>query len=278
MQYSIGNGDTTIYSDTWLPTTPPRIPYLLPYSNPLLSVKTLIEPTTNQWDMEVIRDLVEQSYISLIQKICLLYQLVQDGIVWCYTSNGNYITTTQDTDIVPPPLASSPGLTKMIWSSPIPPKLKHFFWKIGYVIIDVKENLHHRHIPVDPSRPICSDDNESSVHVFFTCLCSQQVWRLSGSPVSLITENDSLLSKLTTLFSFASNNNLSNEHRLLPFWVFWRLWKCRNYLLFNNKQYTAEEVITKAREDLKEWLDSKTPSQLLPSTQRKDLKIPGLNE
>lgn len=60
--------------------------------------------------------------------------------------------------------------------------------------------------------------------------------------------------------------------------MFWRLRKCRNYLLFNNKQYTAEEVITKAREDLKEWLDSKTPSQLLPSTQRKDLKTPGLNE
>lgn len=89
--------------------------------------------------MEVIRDLVEQSDISLTQKIYLLFQPVQDGIVWCYTSDGNYITTTQDTDIVPPPLASSPGLTKMIWSSPIPLKLKHFCWKIGCGIIAVKE-------------------------------------------------------------------------------------------------------------------------------------------
>ncbi|XP_013624410.1 PREDICTED: uncharacterized protein LOC106330501 [Brassica oleracea var. oleracea] len=170
MQYSIGSGDTTTISDTWLPITPPRAPRLLPYSNPLLSVKTLIDPISNQWDLEVIHDLIEQSDIPIIQKVYLPYHPVPDGIIWPYTSDGNYsvksgyhyITITQDAEIIPPPLASSPALTKMIW------------------IVAVKENLRHRHIPVDPICPRCCDDNESSDHAFFTCLFSQQVWRLSG--------------------------------------------------------------------------------------------------
>ena len=275
MQYSIGSGDTTIISDTWLPTTPPRAPRLLPYTNPQLSVKTLIDPISNQWDLEVIRDLIEQTDIPLIQKVYLPYQPATDGIIWPYTPDGNYsvksgyhyITTTQDAEFVPPPLASSPALTKKIWPAPIPPKLKHFFWKIGSRIVAVKENLRHRHIPVDPTCPRCCDNNESSDHAFFTCLFSQQVWRLSGSPVSLTTANDSLLNKLETIFSFASNNNLPDEQKLLPFWVVWRLWKCRNDLLFNKIQYTADEVISKARTDLKEWLDSTVSSQITNFTQ-----------
>ncbi|KAL0677485.1 hypothetical protein Bca4012_005466 [Brassica carinata] len=88
------------------------------------------------------------------------------------------------------------------------------------------------------------------------------------SPDSLTTANVSLLNKLETIFSFASNNNLPNEQKLLPFWVVWRLWECRNDLLFNKIKYTADEVISKARVDLKEWLDSTISSQITNSTER----------
>ncbi|CAN6983194.1 unnamed protein product, partial [Brassica oleracea var. botrytis] len=48
----------------------------------------------------------------------------------------------------------------------------------------------------------------------------------------------------------------------------WRLWECRNDLLFNKIKYTADEVISKARVDLKEWLDSTISSQITNSTER----------
>lgn len=95
---------------------------------------------------------MEHCDIHLIQKIYLPYQPAVDGIIWPYTSDGNYtvksgyhyITNDHDTEIVPPPLPSFPALTKMIWSSPIPPKLQHFFWKFGSGILAVKENLRRR--------------------------------------------------------------------------------------------------------------------------------------
>lgn len=157
--------------------------------------------------------------------------------------------------LAPPPLATNPDLSKKIWSASIPPKFKHFIWKMGSGILAVKDNLIHRHIPVDPTCPRCCHDTESSLHASFLCPFAQQVWRLSGLPISITDENVSLHQKLDTIFSYASRSDLSDEHKLLPFWVIWRLWKSRNDLLFNRTTHTAVEVITKAREDLKEWLD-----------------------
>lgn len=36
-------------------------------------------------------------------------------------------------------------------------------------------------------------------------------------------------------------------------WVLWNLWKTRNKLVFENKDYTAQEIINKSIKDAKEW-------------------------
>lgn len=218
MQISIGNGETTVLTDKWLPTTPSRAPRLLPYTNPTLPVKTFIDPTSHQWDIELLQDMVDQSDIHPIRKLFIPPFPVQDGVFWPYTRDGNYtvksgyhfITTNNQPTVTPPPLASHPELSKKIWSSPIPPKLKHFFWRIGSRILAIKENLRHRHILVDPFCVRCCDVEETSIHTFFTCPFSQQVWHLSGVSSTLLNSTDSLETKLTAIFYYASNNNLPN--------------------------------------------------------------------
>lgn len=36
-------------------------------------------------------------------------------------------------------------------------------------------------------------------------------------------------------------------------WLLWRLWKNRNELLFKGKEYEAESILRKAKEDAEEW-------------------------
>lgn len=52
-------------------------------------------------------------------------------------------------------------------------------------------------------------------------------------------------------------------------WILWHLWLARNDYVFNNKETTAEMIITKAVASAREWLSAQTPdSPAKPSTQR----------
>ncbi|KAL1222484.1 hypothetical protein V5N11_020712 [Cardamine amara subsp. amara] len=45
----------------------------------------------------------------------------------------------------------------------------------------------------------------------------------------------------------------------------WRLWKCRNNMVFNRKADTPVDTINRAMEDTKEWLDSREENGKFPS-------------
>lgn len=96
---------------------------------------------------------------------------------------------------------------------------------------------------------------ETSVHTFFTCPFAQQVWRLSSFTEDLSQSMGDLIEKLRIILNHSTNKSLPREQRLLPIWIMWRLWKCRNDLIFNQKLFSAKEVVDKAQEDVREWID-----------------------
>ncbi|XP_013632386.1 PREDICTED: uncharacterized protein LOC106337818 [Brassica oleracea var. oleracea] len=52
----------------------------------------------------------------------------------------------------------------------------------------------------------------------------------------------------------------ADDGQLAP-WIVWALWTARNKLIFNNKMYTAEEVITHAVAAAREWLNAQSKEQ-----------------
>lgn len=136
---------------------------------------------------------------------------------------------------------------------------------MGSRILAIKENLRHRHIPVDPMCATYCSEVETSNHAFFTCFLAQQVWRLSSCPPGFTDTCTTMLDKLKLLFTYLNHDSIPHEQRLLPVWIAWRLWMSRNEVLFNNKVYDPQEVITKAREDVQEWISS-THKPIVSST------------
>ncbi|CAN6851417.1 unnamed protein product [Brassica oleracea] len=134
MQTNIGNGLNTLLSDNWLPTNPPRAPVLLPYTNPTLTVNTLINPETNQRDNEIISDLIEQQDHYLIQQQFLSGLQPEDTKIWSHTKDGNYSVKSGYYSIIGTsenlPLASHPDIAKQIWKTETQPKLKLFLWRL----------------------------------------------------------------------------------------------------------------------------------------------------
>lgn len=89
LQFTIGNGEhTKLGIDLWLPTIP--LPALKRGTDPELQVRTLFDPTNQQWNEQQIHKFIDPIDHYLIHKIYLPQRPTRDGYIWSYTRDGNY--------------------------------------------------------------------------------------------------------------------------------------------------------------------------------------------
>jgi hypothetical protein len=70
----------------------------------------------------------------------------------------------------------SPLVWKIIWSSEVLPKVKHFLWKACVNVVPVTGNLNIRKVAQSPLCPICKEFTESIEHSMFLCPWTRGVW------------------------------------------------------------------------------------------------------
>ena len=88
--FVVGNGhDISVWADHWLSTSKPLAPIGPPtFSNQHLMVKDLMDPVTNDWDLQKIR----QHLPHYEESIKLL--ITNDRVVWLPESSGDYTTNS----------------------------------------------------------------------------------------------------------------------------------------------------------------------------------------
>lgn len=93
---------------------------------------------------------------------------------------------------------------------------------------------------------------EDDLHVFVTCPFAAEVWQLS--PLTWIPEAalPSMAHLLTLNTRMITLPPVGIYVPLWP-WLLWNLWKFRNKLYFDDRSFTAQEVVNKAITDAREW-------------------------
>ncbi|XP_018435713.1 uncharacterized protein LOC108808001 [Raphanus sativus] len=139
---------------------------------------------------------------------------------------------------------------KHIWNIKTPPKIKDFLWKLVRKAIPVSSNLTRSGIPAFNCKTC--DGEEDDMHVFLTCSIAEQVWNLA--PMVLIPNSftPSMMSLLEIAETFTTLPPVGLTVPLWP-WILWSLWKARNKRCFENKTFSAMEIMTKAITDAKDW-------------------------
>lgn len=272
LQFTIGNGEhTKLGIDLWLPTIPLRPPTLKRGTDLELQVRTLFDPTNQQWNEQQIYKFIDPIDHYLIRKIYLPQRPTRDGYIWSYTKDGNYtvksgywkeIEMNLMNESPTPPLATNPDIAKNIWKLEITPKLKHFMWRAVSEALGVTKNLRRQNINVNPYCLRCYSELETSNHTFFTCSHIKPIWRSTGIPTQeLCDPSKTTAEKARYLLKFASDENIEKHTRFLPFWITWRIWKTRNGLVFNQRSVEQEEIVKHVVDDTKEWMDNITSSE-----------------
>lgn len=257
--WAVGDGEKIkLWTDPWLSFEAPVAP-IGPCSEAasVLRVSDLLCPISNTWDVMKIRSYLPH-YEEKILSIITSTTSVEDTLVWLFEKSGVYSTrsgyrvavTWEQERISPDP---NFDWVKHLWNVKTSPKLKDFLWRVVSKAIPVSANLERRGLP-----PFCCKrcgGIEDDLHTFLLCPFANSVWDLAP----LTERPDASLPSLALLLSLGNKSiNLPPVGIHIPLWpwILWNLWKAHNKLIFDDRSFSASEVVLKSIKDAKEWQEA----------------------
>jgi hypothetical protein len=167
-------------------------------------VQELIDPTTNQWDEQLVRESFWQIDAEVILSIAIRDDF-EDFMAWQFDSKGIFLVKSayhlyvkDRRDMIPESSnAADQGLKwEKIWKLTCQPKIKQFIWRLAYNSLPVKRNIKHIGIECDTICVCCRCLDEDGAHLFLGCTEVVKVWQELGEVVQQILkleEKDSTL-------------------------------------------------------------------------------------
>ncbi|CAL9235311.1 unnamed protein product [Arabidopsis halleri] len=270
--WAVGNGaHINLWYDPWLSLSHPISPCGPPSAASAgLTVQALLCPESNDWNVDAIRLLLPQYEVE-IRSLITSSVPSTDSLVWLPEKSGSY---SSKSGYAIAKKFSLPGEAegfdwhKHIWSLKVAPKLKNFLWKSAAGALSVGSNLAKRGLQVEGCKRCgCFEDE---LHVLLNCEFAGEVWMLapltSQPNAPLITSPQLLLQCVCRIVSLPPSRVALTP--LAP-WLMWNLWIARNLLLFENRVFSAKEVVHKAVKDARQWQDAQfdipTPSPRVPA-------------
>lgn len=141
---------------------------------------------------------------SEVEAICLilLYPLpTQDSLVWSYTKQGvytvwsgnwlashlEYLRLHQSKSL---PSVRKHPFWNSLWKLDIPPKFRHFLWRVATGILATGEAIAKR-VRCDVACKLCGTSVDSIRHAVFQCKLANEVWKSTSWDVYLANTTSS---------------------------------------------------------------------------------------
>lgn len=183
-----------VWADPWLPATPARPATPCgPSFNPALRAQDFLDPTSKEWKLDLLRELVVPSDIPLIQSLkparsprlnSYCWNLTKTGV---YTVKSGYALAMEIKEASEPAQFLEPSSTALqakAWTLNTTKKIKHFIWQIFSNCLPVCSSLSDRHCGNDRTYLRCGAEEETRNHLLFECPPSLQAWALADIPRS----------------------------------------------------------------------------------------------
>ncbi|KAL5777126.1 hypothetical protein ACOSP7_010052 [Xanthoceras sorbifolium] len=162
---------------------------------------------------------------------------------------------------------------RFLWKLQLPPKIKHFLWKICHNCIPCFANLAARQIEVDPLCRFCHQAAEVPSHALWSCPLLIRIREACGflSSASLVDR-----APMVDFLLWCKDQLRPAEFNLLVV-VIWAVWNRRNALLHHRPSLPPESVVPWCEAYLAEFMESnaKVP---LPSLNRFVRWIPPIDK
>lgn len=252
MRPTVGSGQSIrFWEDRWIDglcvadIAPNIYARVRPRTRKTCSVATALHD--NAWTRDVNPELSPealQEYFALWNRVAgiTLDETRQDGVVWCWETNGIYSTRSayaakfwgREVD----------QTADFTWKARAPLRCRFFVWLATQNRCWTSDRLARRGLDHQDSCPLCGQEEESIDHLFIPCGFARQVWaaifQAMDKPGWIPTMTDTL-----TGWCAAQNSNETRKRMLNAFRVLamWEIWKHRNTIVFEGTSPSIPHVL-----------------------------------
>ena len=143
-----------------------------------MTVSSLINFQSKEWDARQLEHYVDQEDIPMIQSLVISPTHRRDIFCWSYTKNGQYtvksrywvatniLTDDEKEEVLEPSITK---LQVFVWKVNAPQKICHLIWQLISGQLAVTKNLVRRNMRCDNYCPRCGEPEETVTHAIFEC-------------------------------------------------------------------------------------------------------------
>ncbi|CAN1128838.1 Uncharacterized mitochondrial protein AtMg00310 [Linum perenne] len=269
--WQVGSGSLiNPFIDPWVANLPNQRPTIL-MINPISiipgTVANLI--TQGSWVIDLLKSIFDNNTVYHIISIPLPSEEMDDKLIWKFAPSGAYTVHSgyevasgkfSINKVFGPTSMWDEQFWKNVWTLPVQPKLKIFLWKIIRGILPTRANLAKK-ITLVNECPVCLVEEESSEHLFMKCILACKLAQCLQIQTHVF-EHDCLVYSWRKIFKL----NQKIQVRVLLLW--WRLWKSRNDVVFNKKQWRPEILIEQFQAQLREHDNFMEHARMQSNSQR----------
>ncbi|XP_057809148.1 uncharacterized protein LOC131023623 [Salvia miltiorrhiza] len=225
-----------------------------------IRVNEVLLPGTNQWNVEILQELVNANDFHDIISTPIFPNMGDDKLIWHSTKNGRYSVKSAYQ------LASSLTLDGMhnvdgqwgnLWKLDVPPKVKHFLWRAVRNNLPSKEKLLSRGVAAGGDCPICASGYENMWHLFLFCQFATNCWQISGLRAIMDPIIEGSESFEEVVFKIVSHSE--GEFKVKAVMLMWQIWRDRNGVVWKNDNPIPTRSILGAAQAWSDWKLARAP-------------------
>ncbi|GAU43245.1 hypothetical protein TSUD_241360 [Trifolium subterraneum] len=256
-RWRIGSGDNIcVMHDPWLRGSANRwVPLPQPAGVYQLSVRDLLHEDYKAWNIAKVRNLFSNDVAEKILETPLVRSVREDKVVWeeerngCYSVKSGYKLAMRY--IIGSDKYHVVGNWNGIWKAQAPHKARHLLWRLCRGCLPTRSRLLERRVECTLNCPVCDEEIEDELHIFFRCAVARDSWSAAGLSSVLHNAMYQQTNVMDRIFAVCSNESSNTVGRVAM--LLWCIWHNRNDKLWNDNVQLPRQIGRHAFDAWNDW-------------------------
>ncbi|GAU29262.1 hypothetical protein TSUD_392120 [Trifolium subterraneum] len=253
----IGSGvNIRVMHDPWLRGSANRwVPSPQPAGVYQLYVRDLLHENYKAWNIVKVRNLFSKDVAEKILETPLVSSVREDKVVWEEQRNGCYSVKSGYKLAMLYIIGSDKyhvmGNWNGIWKAQAPHKARHLLWRLCRGCLPTRSRLLERRVECTLNCPVCDEEIEDELHVFFRCAVARDSWIAAGLSSVLHNAMYQQTNAMDHIFTICSNESSDTIGRVAM--LLWCIWHNHNDKLWNDNVQMPRQIGRHAFDAWNDW-------------------------